>query len=390
MPSEPARERVAASLAEARAIEADWGAAVAALGRGEIDPEPGFLLSTLDGAGEGALPYVALHSAGGSVSAALVGRLVRRRITSRIGYFRVRSPLLDCLDVVYGGCLSDGEPESIRWPAEHLANLLESGRIGCVTLLHLGEDHPSYPTLVRGLVGRRKPIVTPTDHWLATLRDPVTGAIVERHSNRTKRTFRRKNKKLLQHFADDVVVQPVTRLEEVEAFIADAAAIGARGYQGAIGVGVSADSRWNSLIPALARQGFLRGHLLLASGRPIAYALGFVHRGTYTLSATAFDPEFGELSPGEYLLRAVIEELIGMGTATFDFGFGDAAYKRLHGNVCRREALVRFYGNGGSARFSEALERGAGATTRLLRAVLGREGYGRASRAWRKLLRRPK
>lgn len=381
------REFVATTRDEARSIQSDWQEAVDTLGTGTIDAAPDFLLSMVDSLGPGAQPYVALTRSDDRVSAALIGRRVQRRIPAKLGFLRVPSPKLDGLEIVHGGYLSDGSPESLLWLQKHLRSLLLTRRVECISLLHLGVEHPGHSQLVAGLLPGRRPRVTTTQHWLARLVDPATGEKLERHSSKTRRTFRYKDRKLREHFADDVVIEGVRKPAELPQYISAAASIGARSYQKGINVGVQDDARWNTLIGALAQQDRLSGHLLVAGGTPIAYALGSLYRSTYLLIATSFLPEYRQLSPGAYLLRSILAELEASGVATLDFGFGDAEYKRLYGNVCVRESLLRFYGLSTRARVAEAIHRAtSGLTHRLQAALQGGRFEAQVRRVWRRRL----
>lgn len=382
--AELSREVVATTIQEARSIQSDWQEAVDSLGTDQIDAAPDFLLSILSSVGAGARPYVALERRGTSFSSAIIGRLVKRRISSKIGSLQVPSPKLDSLEIVHGGYLSDGSPESLAWLRKHIQTLLLTGRVECVSVLHLGEEHVGYPQIASGLVPGRRPHATTTQHWLALLVDPETGEKVDRHSSRTRKKFRYYDRKLREHFSDDVVVREVRTPSDLKEFVAVASSIGARSYQKGINVGVQDNARWNTLIETLERQDCLSGHLLVAGGTPIAYALGSIYRSTYSLIATSFLPEFRDLSPGAYLLRSIIGELEERGVKTLDFGFGDAEYKRLYGTVCVPESLMRFYGVSIRARIAEAIDGVASGLTRTLQMLLQDSGFAARIRRMRR------
>lgn len=382
--AELSREVVASTIQEARSIQSDWQEAVDRLGTGQIDAAPDFLLSILSSVGTGARPYIALERRGTSFSSAIIGRLVKRRIPSKIGSLQVPSPKLHSLEIVHGGYLSDGSPESLGWLRSHIETLLLTGRVECVSVLHLSEEHAGYPHIASGLVPGRRPHATTTQHWLAMLVDPETGEKVERHSSKTRRTFRYKDRKLREHFGDDVVIREVRKPADLKEFVAIASSIGARSYQKGINVGVQDNERWNTLIGALEGQDCLSGHVLVAGGTPIAYALGSIYRSTYLLIATSFLPEFRDLSPGAYLLRSIIGELEESGIRILDFGFGDAEYKRLYGNVCVRESLMRFYGVSVRARIAEAINGAASSLNRSLQMLLQDSGFAARVRRMRR------
>jgi hypothetical protein len=383
--AELTRELVADTVDEVRANEPEWRQAVETLGSGEIDADPDFLLSTLSVAGEGARPYIALQSRNGAISSAIIGRRVRRRIPFRIGLLRLQSPMLECLDVVHGGYLSDGSSESIEWCIEHLRELLAKRTVDCVTLLHLSEKHPAFTRLNSPVLSGRRPEQTTTDHWTTRLIDPVTRQRIDRYSGKVKRNLKRTDRMLTEHFAESLTIRKFKDPFEVKEFIAAASAIGARSYQAGIDVGVQDTERWHTLTGVLARLGRFRGHLLLGANEPIAYVLSAVYRSTGLLVAMAFVPDYRALSPGTFLLRAVMEDLEQDGVLTVDFGFGDSPTKRLHGNACVREAVIRFYGASVRARVAENFGRLAVSLKRWLDELLRRTDLNaRVKRLWRR------
>jgi|SRR5579864_3899978 len=100
-----------------------------------------------------------------------------------------------------------------------------------------------------------------------------------------------------------------------------------------------------------AQQGWLRGYVLVGNDQPVAYTIGYLVNGRFQGELIGYDPEFGHASPGIVLLTQIIEDLINTDKANmYDFGAGDASYKREFGNrsyeegtllVCRRTLYAR-------------------------------------------------
>jgi CelD/BcsL family acetyltransferase involved in cellulose biosynthesis len=99
-------------------------------------------------------------------------------------------------------------------------------------------------------------------------------------------------------------------------------------------------------LTSYARQGWLRGYVLVRGRRAVAYSIGYVVNKNYQYELIGYDPTFAHASPGIVLLAYIIEDLIGAGIVdVLDFGAGEAGYKRLFGNrsyeegaalICRR------------------------------------------------------
>jgi CelD/BcsL family acetyltransferase involved in cellulose biosynthesis len=91
-------------------------------------------------------------------------------------------------------------------------------------------------------------------------------------------------------------------------------------------------------IRALDRAGWLRLLTLTADGRTVSAELDFDFAGRVYMFKGAFDPSFGEYSPGQLTHYRVFEDGIARGVEEFDFMRGDHPYKRRWANADR--ALV--------------------------------------------------
>lgn len=73
----------------------------------------------------------------------------------------------------------------------------------------------------------------------------------------------------------------------------------------------------------------LRWHALEAGKRVAATFAGVIHRGRFHGVVNSYDssPEIAVVSPGELLLKWLVERCCRQGLATFDLGVGEAGYK---------------------------------------------------------------
>lgn len=88
-------------------------------------------------------------------------------------------------------------------------------------------------------------------------------------------------------------------------------------------------------IRALDRAGWLRLLTLTADGRTVSAELDFDFAGRVYMFKGAFDPAFGEFSPGQLTHYRVFEDGIARGVEEFDFMRGDHPYKRRWANADR-------------------------------------------------------
>ncbi|KUJ82589.1 GNAT family N-acetyltransferase [Microbulbifer flavimaris] len=310
------------------------------------------------------MPYVALWKKGGAADGILIGRLSVRRPIIKIGKWRVPAPKLRTLNITEGGFEALSAATALE-QKNHLQDLLAGGSVDCISIFRLPTDGETGKVLSNGLERSNNVKPLKIARWFTELTDG-NGQPVIANSSKTRSGFRRKDRKLVEAFDGSVEVREVRAPEEVADFLKMAVRIVSASYQKSIGVGVQDDDTWKTTSRMHAENGNFRGYLLEAKGEPIAYIVGPVVDGTFTLLATSFLPEYGRLAPGTYLLRRVIERLQEEGIRWLDYGIGDYDYKELYGTMRREDALVDFYGSSARARVTRWIHIFANSTTVFL------------------------
>lgn len=380
---------VATTVEEISALREDWLFVRRSYGRPTPDTDPYYFLKIYRALGDRVLPHVVVFREGNKACALIVGRIVREPVTCRFGYVGVRSPRLRCLHIVYGGLITDSESSSRRAVVEYLDNLLCGQAIELVTVDHLDVEHECMAALTREL-GSQVGVVSHRDvHWFLDLLDPATRKRRQHQSGRTRRKFENRDRRFVRYFNQRVELKQVRRCEDVSDFIRCASQITSQTYQAALGSGVLDIPRWRSIISAMAERGHLRGYLLTGEDQPIAYLVGAVFNQQFALFATAFLPAYRHLSPGSVLIWRVLDALASDGIVTFDFGFGDGEYKRLHATECREESTLHLYASGLRPTLACRMEKIALVASRLAKRAAASMGVlQRLRRNWRKRLER--
>ena len=120
--------------------------------------------------------------------------------------------------------------------------------------------------------------------------------------------------------------------EMVEASLEEFFALEAAGWKGQRGTAIAKDPRtlafYRGLGRAAAHEGWLALRALEVDGRAVAMHFGLVHRGVYGFPKPAYDESFAACSPGQLLLREVLEECEARGLAELDFLGPDMPWKR--------------------------------------------------------------
>ena len=84
---------------------------------------------------------------------------------------------------------------------------------------------------------------------------------------------------------------------------------------------------------SLARLGWLRSYLLVCSGKPAAYIIGYQYEGRYYYEYIGYDRRWHHVSPGTVLTYLMIEDLHHSNRPEIlDFGYGENTYKKIFGN----------------------------------------------------------
>lgn len=156
-------------------------------------------------------------------------------------------------------------------------------------------------------------------------------------SSKTRNTFRRKEKKL-----GAIRLVRCSQVDQVADFLRDAHQISINTWQTEqFGLRVKNDAADLAQFTFLASHGALRSYLLYQNETPMAFIIGNQHRGLYRYEEVGFDRKHHALSPGQTLLIKVLEDMFGENTPDcFDFGMGDADYKRMFANIETRAGNV--------------------------------------------------
>lgn len=90
------------------------------------------------------------------------------------------------------------------------------------------------------------------------------------------------------------------------------------------------------LCTPLLESNILRFSILRWSDETLAYHLGFSYDGVYTWYLPSFNVDFSRYSPGEVLLKKLLEDALESRVREFDFTLGDSPHKERFTNLKRR------------------------------------------------------
>ena len=376
---------VATDDATARQLIPEWRQLRAAHRIDSPDADPEFFLGVYRELGSRVSPHIAVFRNQGSGCALLVARRSEQRLPLRIGSISIRTPRVRCLEIVFDGLITSESGDSRRAIIDHLQSQIDSRSVDLIEIHHLDEKDELL-NLIKQQRGWSRVTYSLEGHHVARLLDG-TGAAVQRHSSKTRNTFRREDKKLAAQFGGELVLETLTRPEAVDEFIAKAGLINQTSYHRALNVGVADDARWRAIVNALANGGAMRGYVLRGRNQPIAYMLGAVYGQRCTFMATGYRHELQALSPGKVMMNRVLDALANEGVAVADFGWGDASYKTMFASERLNEATIQIYGSSARARIAFAMRRCAAWCSQRAKVLAGAQIVATLRRRWRDRLR---
>jgi CelD/BcsL family acetyltransferase involved in cellulose biosynthesis len=277
----------------------------------------------------------------------------------------------------------DDDPTAVAEFATLLADALQSKRAECILVEDLESPSPLWNELVQVAGKRQLRISQPgelqTHRWIVFPEDPQE--YWTKFSTKSRNTLRRR----MTHFEHSFT--RIDRAEQVAEFLSKAKAISLKSWQGRrLGVRVQDDEKDRGEFMLLAREGALRCYLLEHDKSPVAFIFGAQFDHNFVYEETGFDSDYADSSPGEILFCRMLEDFVAHNCPrVFDFGRGDAEYKRRFANQQTTSGPLLLTGNSLKPRIGLAVNRARMWADQNGRALLRKIGlYERIRRLYRR------
>ncbi|MDF1744195.1 MAG: GNAT family N-acetyltransferase [Gimesia sp.] len=149
--------------------------------------------------------------------------------------------------------------------------------------------------------------------------------------NQFRSKSRTKHRRRLRQNSEMHLVR-ITEADQVVEFLENAHQISVNTWQTQrFGLRIKNDQSELDELTSLAINNSLRSYLLMKGEQPVAFKVGYQHKGTFRDLEFGFDLNYAQTSPGEALLLLIFEDLIQHNTPTiYDFGEGDGEYKQRY------------------------------------------------------------
>jgi CelD/BcsL family acetyltransferase involved in cellulose biosynthesis len=124
---------------------------------------------------------------------------------------------------------------------------------------------------------------------------------------------------------------------------------------------------YRELVTQAFRYGWLRFDVVLFDGAPLAFHFGFEYRRRFIWYKPAFDVRFAAKSPGEVLLKFLLDDAIDKALEEFDFTVGSESFKHRFATLTRSNDRIIVFRTAGDYWVHRGLTRGKSMLKNLLR-----------------------
>ncbi|MGH3037700.1 MAG: GNAT family N-acetyltransferase [Gaiellaceae bacterium] len=336
----PRPVRVARSVAQVEALREAWTSMHSDSVQTDID----YFLWSLREETQVVRPHVLAVEREGRTEAVVAARVLDTRLPCRLGYRTIYAPAVRAICVLHDGLLGHTDPVTAAAILDELLAGLKRGEADLVIFRQLELDSALHRAATGRTTFATRQHGVPTDlRWEIGLPQSLEEYLAT-VSSATRKGVRRTASRLEQEFGERLSIRTFRDPADLDAFFEDIETVAARTYQRRLGVGYLGDAQQRVRLELLMAHGWFRAYILYLDGRPVAFELGELYRGRFRSLAGGYDTDYGQHRVGAHLLIKTIEHLaVEPGISVFDFGLGDAEYKRKLAQVSREEADFLLY-----------------------------------------------
>ena len=294
---------------------------------------------------------VAVHDESGALLAMVAGRVEYSRTLKSLAYLPVASPMVRQLVVAHGGFMGPCRAEKARMLLEALEAELVNRTAQMLELPTMDVDDPVHQALHESPTPRyRQAMQKDGVRWSLPVPDDFeiylkslgrsTRSTARNNINRFKREFE-------ERFEIKYVVAGESSPEAIEAYFQDSIRVEDHSYHRGLGWGVADTPRERAVLDASIDEEWFASSMLMLDGAPAAFAGGMRLGNVVYGTNTAFIPDLTNLPIGTILFLETIRILCSReDIQEWDFGPGDADYKRRLGCVQRQTEQKMLFGPG--------------------------------------------
>lgn len=290
-------------------------------------------------------PYVIVVFQHDQVITIAAGRLMQTKFKCSFGYKTVFAPTVNELSIISGGLMGTISEPVLGVIVKELRHALKLGIADVASVAQVRADSPLWELVLRSPAFLCRDAVPKAEqhHAMALPKSPdgLFLNMKSKHRTNVKKLY----KVLERDFPGKVDMRCFHLPTDVAKFCADADAVAATSYLRGLGMGFSDSTAARQHISLYAARSVFRGYILYIEEKPCAFWFGNVYRSVFFVGMTAFDARYSDYEVGTALLVKMLEDLVVNcpDVTQFDFGLGDAVYKRKFSTEDWSEATLYMF-----------------------------------------------
>lgn len=353
---------------------------------GTRDSDIDIFLSERRSGPEALRPHVLVLYRGGKPAVLMAGKIVRRELPFRVGWFTLFRPRIDAMMIPYGALRGEASSEDCKELVRGIIKCLENGEADIAYLEDVDADSALFccaKNEPRFLFRDHFPRVRP--HRKRKLPSTVEQLYTSLSTNQRSH-FRYIAKKLAKDFNGQVRVTRFDDPADLGRTLAVVEEIAKRTWQRKLGRGFTMNAALLGALKTEAENGWLRVYTLYLADNPCAFWIGTIYQRTFFSDFVGYDPQYSRYSLGMYLLSQMMEEFCSHGVEEIDFGSSDEEYKKRFSNIVWRETNLHVFAPSPKGLALNAMNTITALLNEPTRAFLERTNLiQRAKKVWRKV-----
>jgi CelD/BcsL family acetyltransferase involved in cellulose biosynthesis len=316
----------------------------------------------------------------------LIGRVEIGEVSLRIGYKDVARIAARKLVFIYAGLLGTPSAENCAALIQAVKSALRQGHGQVAFFNSLPTDSPLYAAALSESFWTRDRAPSLQTHRCMLL-SSSSEEFYRGLSPKVRKNLGWQARRFEKEFKNSLRLHCFRRADDLAEMFQEVETIAKKTYQRGLGVGFESNRTLRDRLALEARKGWLRGFVLYAGERPVAFWLGKVYCETFHSDFMGYDPDLAKHSPGMYLITRVIEEFCNSkdesAVRNIDFGLGDAQYKQVLGTSEWQEASLHLFAPTMAGLGLNLFRTPAALFNRFAQRVLDKGSVLKLKRAWR-------
>ena len=274
----------------------------------------------------------------------LIGNIIVKDYKLKLGYKSIFGIKSKYLKIMYGGILGDQSPKVCRETIYFIKNILSKEKIDYVFFKELDTNSELFKAS-KNFGGKFivSKIDIPNPHLYLDIPESYEKFLYAR-TQKERQNIRRNTKKLEKDFKGRFEIKLYQNLEDADTIMSDTNEIASKTYQSKLGATMFDDKITRDKIQYELQNKRFYVWIMYIEKKPVAYWICIVYGKTCLGSKTGYLQEYNQYRPGLHLFSIMIEYFCKTDFVNrFDFGFGDAAYKRRYYSSILIESNVFIY-----------------------------------------------